>query len=381
MKDKKMKILQVYKDYFPVIGGMENHIRLIAQRMPQRHPDIEMTVLVTNTAKHTVVENIDGVKVIKAGRLANISSAPLSLSLFSQMHALSAQADLIHLHFPYPIGELAYLWAGRNKPMLITYHSDIVRQKYLLQLYKPFMLQLLRKAKRITCSNPNYIQTSPYLKLHEDKCVVIPFGVELNAFEPTPAVLARAQAIRAHYAAPLILFVGLLRYYKGLSYLIDAMQHVPQAHLLIAGTGPEGERLRTQTEALGLGQRVHFLGRVTDEERLALYHACDIFSLPSIHRSESWGVVQMEALACGKPSVSTELGTGTSWVNQHEQTGLVVQPMNAQALADAINRLLADPELRQQMGQAAKVRVHQEMDANVMLDRLANLYRSIQLQT
>lgn len=381
MKDDKLKILQVYKDYFPVIGGMENHVRLIAQRMPQRHPDIEVTVLVTNTAKHTVVENIDGVKVIKAGRLANISSAPLSLSLFSQMHALSAQADLIHLHFPYPIGELAYLWAGRNKPMLITYHSDIVRQKYLLQLYKPFMLQVLRKAKRITCSNPNYVQTSPYLKLHEDKCVVIPFGVELSEFKPTPAVLARAQAIRAQYAAPLILFVGLLRYYKGLSYLIEAMQHVPQAHLLIAGNGPEGERLRAQTEALGLNARVHFLGRVTDEDRLALYHACDIFSLPSIHRSESWGVVQMEALACGKPSVSTELGTGTSWVNQHEQTGLVVQPMNAQALADAINRLLADPDLRQRMGQAAKARVHQEMDANVMLDRLVNLYRSIKTES
>lgn len=376
-----MKILQVYKDYFPVIGGMENHIRLIAQRLPQQHRDMEVTVLVTNTAKHTVVENIDGVKVIKAGRLANISSAPLSLSLFSQMHALSAQADLIHLHFPYPIGELAYLWAGRNKPMLITYHSDIVRQKYLLQFYKPFMLQVLRKAKRITCSNPNYIQTSPYLKLHEDKCVVIPFGVELNEFEPTPAVLARAQAIRAQYAAPLVLFVGLLRYYKGLSYLIEAMQHVPQAHLLIAGNGPENERLRAQTDALGLNDRVHFLGRVTDEDRLALYHACDIFSLPSIHRSESWGVVQMEALACGKPSISTELGTGTSWVNQHEQTGLVVQPMNAQALADAINRLLADPDLRQRMGQAAKARVRQEMDANVMLDRLANLYRSIQQQS
>ncbi len=373
-----MKILQVYKDYYPVIGGMENHIRLIVRGMRQRHPDIEMTVLVTNTARNTVTETLDGVQIIKAGRLANISSAPISVSLFSQMHALSAASDLIHLHFPYPIGEMAYLLAGRNKPALISYHSDIVRQKYLLQLYKPFMLKLIARASVITTSNPNYIQSSPYLKPHAAKCVVIPHGAELSEFEPTPAVRARAQALREQYGGPIILFVGLLRYYKGVACLIDAMQHVaPNAQLLIVGNGPEGDALREQTRKLNLEQRVHFLGRVSDEDRLALYHACEVFSLPSIHRSESWGAVQVEALACGKPIVSTELGTGTSWVNQHEQTGLVVPPMDVQALAAAINRLLADPELRQRMGAAGKIRARQELDADVMIDRLASVYRKM----
>ena len=188
---------------------------------------------------------------------------------------------------------------------------------------------------------------------------------------------SRAQALQAQYVTPLILFVGLLRYYKGVAYLIEAMQRVPNAQLLIVGKGPEWDALQTQTQALGLAQRVHFLGRVSDEDRLALYHACDVFTLPSIHRSESWGAVQVEALACGKPIVSTELGTGTSWVNQHEQTGLVVQPMNAQALADALNRLLADPMLRQRMGEAGKARAQHELDATIMIDRLATLYRNI----
>lgn len=373
-----MKILQVYKDYYPVIGGMENHIRLIVRGLRQRHPDIETTVLVTNTARNTAVETLDGARIIKAGRLANISSAPISLSLFSQMHALSAAADLVHLHFPYPIGELAYLLRGRDKPVLISYHSDIVRQKYLLQLYKPFMLKLLARADAITTSNPNYIQSSPYLKPHAAKCVVIPHGAVLAEFAPTPAVMARAQTLREQYGGPIILFVGLLRYYKGVAYLVEAMQQIaPDAHLLIVGNGPEGVALREQTQKLKLEQRVHFLGRVSDEDRLALYHACDVFSLPSIHRSESWGAVQVEALACGKPIVSTELGTGTSWVNQHEQTGLVVPPMDAQALAGAINRLLANPDLRQRMGAAGMARARQELDADVMIDRLADLYRKL----
>lgn len=372
-----MKILQVYKDYFPVIGGMENHIRLIVRGMRQRHPDMEMTVLVTNTTRNTLVDEDDGTRIVKAGRLANISSAPISLSLFNQMRKLSADADLVHMHFPYPIGELAYLIAGHNKPSLISYHSDIVRQKYLLQVYKPFMLKLLARAKSITTSNPNYIQSSPYLKPHEAKCVVIPHGAELDQFVLTPAVQVRVHELRAQYSGPIVLFIGLLRYYKGVAYLIKAMQQVPNAQLLIVGKGPEDDALRAQTHALGLEQKVHFLGRVSDEDRLALYHACDIFCLPSIHRSESWGAVQVEALACGKPIVSTELGTGTSWVNQNEQTGLVVQPMDAQALAAALNRLLADPALRQRMGKAGKSRAAQELDANVMIDRLAVLYRNI----
>lgn len=332
-------------------------------------------MLVTNTGRQTLEEVIDGVRVIKAGRLATVSSAPLSVSLFAWMRRL--EADLIHLHFPYPIGEMAYLFAGRGRPMVMTYHSDIVRQKVLMQFYKPFWRRILRAARVICVSNPNYIRTSDYLRPHADKCRVIPHGSDLRQFAPTPEVIARAGAIRAETGTPIVLFAGLLRYYKGAQYLIEAMASVPAASLLIAGAGPMGAEWRARADALGLGDRVKFLGRVSDPELRALFHACDVFCLPSIHRSESWGSVQVEALACGKPVVSTELGTGTSWVNQHEQTGLVVPPMDVAALSGALNRLLGDAGLRARFGAAAAARAAAELDADVMVDRYAMMYREV----
>ena len=376
-----MKVLYVYKDYYPVVGGIENHIRLICRGLKAGWPDIEPTVLVTNRARDTVVEEIDGVRVIKAGRLATVSSAPISLSLFAWMRRL--EADIAHLHFPYPIGELAYLLAGQRRGgpacparMVLTYHSDIVRQKYLLQVYKPFLYRLLARADRITVSSPNYIQSSTYLRPLADKCVVIPHGADLSRFAATAEVRGRARELRQRYGTPLILFVGLLRYYKGLSYLIQAMPQTP-GRLLVVGEGPQGEEWRELTRQLRLEEKVTFLGRVSDEDLVALYHACDVFVLPAIHRSESWGAVQVEAMACGKPVVCTELGTGTSFVNLHGQTGLVVPPRDSAALAQAINTLLQDEPLRQQMGQRARERAETELSFTTMVQRLVDLYKGV----
>jgi rhamnosyl/mannosyltransferase len=368
-----MKILYLYKDYYPVLGGIENHIRLICRGL-KAYPDIEPTVLVTSRSSQTEMEEIDGVRVIKAGRLATISSAPISLSLFAWARRL--EADLTHLHFPYPIGELAYLLCGRSPKMVVSYHSDIVRQKYLLQVYKPFMYRLLARADSITLSNPNYIRSSPYLQPWEEKCRVIPHGADLQRFTATAAVLARAAERRQRHGVPLILFVGLLRYYKGVSFLIEAMQQVA-GRLLVVGAGPQEQEWKALTARLGLEQRIVFLGRVSDDDLLGLYHACDVFVLPSIHRSESWGAVQVEAMACGKPLICTELGTGTSFVNLHEVTGLVTPPANAAALADAINRLLADPALRQRLGQAGRQRALAEFSADTMVSRLVEWYRAV----
>jgi rhamnosyl/mannosyltransferase len=369
-----MKVLYVYKDYYPVVGGIENHIRLICRGLKAGWPEVEPTVLVTNRARNTVVEEMDGVKVIKAGRLATISSAPISLSLFAWMRRL--EADITHLHFPYPIGELAYLLVGRSRKMVITYHSDIVRQKYLLQVYRPFLYRLLARADRITVSSPNYIRSSTYLQPLAHKCVVIPHGADLSRFAATAEVQRRAQELRQRYGPPLILFVGLLRYYKGLSFLIQAMPQIP-GRLLVVGEGPQGQEWRELSQQLGLEEKVIFLGRVSDEDLVALYHACDVFVLPAIHRSESWGAVQVEAMACGKPVVCTELGTGTSFVNLHGQTGLVVPPRDAAALAQAIGTLLEDEPLRQQMGQRARERAEKEFSFTTMVKRLVDLYKDV----
>ena len=368
-----MKVLYVYKNYYPVVGGIENHMRLICRGL-KAYPHIEPTVLVTSRTSKTVIEEIDGIRVIKAGRLATVSSAPISLSLLAWVHRL--EADITHLHFPYPIGELAYMLVGRSRKMVITYHSDIVRQRYLLQVYKPFLHRLLARADKITVSSPNYIQSSPYLRPLADKCAVIPHGADLRRFAETEEVKHRAQEIRQCYAPPLILFVGLLRYYKGLSFLIKAMAEI-EARLLVVGQGPQGEQWQELSRQLGLQQKVIFLGRVSDEELVALYHACDVFVLPAIHRSESWGAVQIEAMACGKPVVCTELGTGTSFVNVHGQTGLVVPPRDSAALAAAMRMLLENEPLRKQMGQRAQERATREFSFSAMVDQLVTLYRGV----
>jgi len=189
-------------------------------------------------------------------------------------------------------------------------------------------------------------------------------------------VQQRAREFRQRYGPPLVLFVGLLRYYKGLSFLIEAMPQIP-GRLLVVGEGPQGQEWRELTRQRGLEDKVTFLGRVSDEDLVALYHACDVFVLPAIHRSESWGAVQVEAMACGKPVVCTELGTGTSFVNVHGQTGLVVPPRDSAALAQAIGALLQDESLRQQMGQRARERAEQEFSSSVMVKRLVDLYRDV----
>lgn len=375
-----MRIVHSYKDYWPVVGGIENHIRMIAGGL-KSVPGVEQTVLVTNLGPRTVVEDIDGVRVVKTGRQATLSSAPISAALPVWMRRLTRGADIAHLHFPYPIGELAYMMAGRARKLILTYHSDIVRQKSLLRVYRPFLLRVLERADVITVSNPQYIASSPYLRPHVAKCVVIPHGQDTARFAaPSAEANAEAESLRARYGPRIVLFVGLLRYYKGVSYLVDAMHRV-DARLLIVGAGPEGEALRAQAAAPELRDRVAFLGRVSDQALAGLYRACDVFVLPSIERSESWGAVQIEAMAAGKPVVCTELGTGTSYVNQHAVTGLVVPPRDAKALAAAINRLLADEGLRARLGNAARARALTELSKEVMVERILALYRSQLAQT
>ncbi len=365
-----MKVLFVYKDYYPVLGGIENHIKLLAEGLAAHGVDVQ--VLVTNTQRQTICERRSGVQVIKAGRLANISSAPISLELFRQMSAL--QPDIAHLHFPYPIGELAQILRGRSRKLVVTYHSDIVRQKYLLTVYKPFLKQLLARADAISISNPTYTRISPFVAPHAKKCVVIHHGANLERFISDRS--SQVASIRTAHGRPLVLFVGRLRYYKGLENLIEAMRQV-SARLLIIGTGPMESEWQSLAQSLGLGERVTFLGHVGDQDLPAYYQAADLFVLPSTHPSETWGAVQIEAMASGLPCICTELGTGTSYVNQHGVTGLVVPPHDPSALAVAMNRLLGDDQLRTQMGQAARARAFSEFTHTAMIEQTYKLYERL----
>ena len=365
-----MRVLYVYKDYYPVLGGIENHIKLLAEGMIQRGIDVQ--VLVTNTGPRTTIEDIEGVPVIKAGCPLRISGAPISPSFYAWMRRLTP--DIVHLHFPNPPGELGQLFLGRSCKFVLTYHSDIVRQKVLLRLYKPFLWKVLAQADRIIATSPHYIRSSPHLSRFADKCVVIPLGIDLRPFETVDD--DRVQAIRQRYGSPLLLFVGKLRYYKGLQYLLEAMPKI-EARLLVVGTGPMAGAWQALAEDLGLRDRVVFLGEVPDEEVPLYYHACDLFVLPASERSEAFGVVQIEAMACGKPVICTELGTGTSYVNVHGETGLVVPPRDPSALAEAIGRLLADGELRREMGKRGRKRAARAFSKEAMMDRVMRLYEAL----
>lgn len=369
-----MRVLQLYKDYFPVLGGIENHIRMLAEGL--RPLGVDVRVLVTNTGKETVTETIGGVPVTKTGRQVNVSSAPVSLGFFPAVRRLEQGVDIAHAHMPYPPGELAQLLLGRSRRFVATYHSDIVRQRVLGALYRPVLQQVLRATDLIAVSNPVYIQDSPFLRRHADKCRVIHFGVDLGRFVRTPAVTEQAQAWRARFPGKsLILFVGRLRHYKGVNVLIEAMRDVSDAQALVVGVGPMAATWRQQAGAAGLLDRIAFLGELSNEDVLAVFHAADLFVLPSTNRAETFGIVQIEAMACGLPVICTELGTGTSYVNQDGRTGLVVAPNDAAALARAINTLLADPGLRQAMAAAGRRRVAEQFSIAAMLRQILAFYQ------
>jgi glycosyltransferase involved in cell wall biosynthesis len=368
-----MKVLHLYKDYYPVLGGIENHVRLLAESQAARGHAV--TVLVTGPRLRTRVEQRQGVRVIYAGRLGVIASTPLSLAL--PLGLLRLRPDIAHLHYPYPVGDLAHALFGRARRTVISYHSDIVRQRGLLRLYAPLLRRGLARADAILATSPRYVETSPFLAPIAARCTVVPYGIQAERFmQADPAQVA---ALRTEYGGgPLLLFVGHLRYYKGVDYLIRAMPAVPGARLLLAGGENSARRaaLEALARAEGVAERVVFLGE-QDERLPALYHACDIFVLPSIERSEAFAIVQLEAMAASRPVVSCDVGTGVAWVNQHEVTGLVVPPRDPVALAAALNHLQADPALRQKLGAAGCARVQAHFTLDRMLSTVEAVYERV----
>jgi len=291
---------------------------------------------------------------------------------------LGRTADVIHLHFPYPPGEMARLFSGSCAKTIITYHSDIVRQKMLRAVYQPFLWRILRQADRIVATSGRYIDTSPYLSQFKSKCSIIPLGTDVAQFaQVKPETVNDLRSSLQLYGSTsretprfILLSVGRLRYYKGLDDLIRALPQIPDAKYVVVGDGPMYGEWQQLARSVGVADRVFFVGEVSDAELPYYYAACDLFVLPANARAEAFGTVIVEALAAGKPVISTEVGTGTSWVNVHGQTGLVVPPHDPPALAAAINQLLSDDQLRLQMGHSAQIRAYEEFTAERMIDRV-----------
>jgi glycosyltransferase involved in cell wall biosynthesis len=370
-----MRVVHLYKDYFPILGGIENHIRFLAEA--QARSGLEVIVLVTSPTCRTQEIREGNLWVLKAGRWLTVSSTPLSPVFFVHARCLLPHCDLVHLHHPYPPAELAYLLTGGGIPAVMTYHSDIVRQRLGSRLYRPLLHRVLSRVDRILVTSPVYLETSPHLRAFREKCRVVPLGIDLARFLSAPPDATRA--LRASWCEtpqrPHVLFVGRLRYYKGLETLLHALKRLPDVHAVIVGTGPMERPWRALTHDLGLSPRVHFLGDIPDAQLPLFYHAADLFVLPASARAEAFGTVLLEAMAAGLPVITTDIGTGTRWVVG--EAGWVVPPRDPEALATAIGEILGDPVTARARGVQGRERVRAHFTLEKMVENVMAVYQEV----
>ncbi|MEQ8820258.1 MAG: glycosyltransferase [Sumerlaeia bacterium] len=365
-------IVHVYKDYWPpILGGIERTVHWMATGLVRR--GYEVTVLVNSRERAARERELDGVRIVEVGEWRRFASAPLSPGFPAAMRRL--KADVWHFHVPNPTGDVSYLLTQPAGRVVATYHSDIVRQKWALWAYGPVLRRFLARCDVVMPTSPRLIDSSPFLRAVREKCEVVPLAMPLDKYERTGASGLRAREVKARYKGfPLLVFLGKLRYYKGLQFLVSAMRSVPHAHALIIGEGPEGPNLEVLARELGVADRVHFLGELDDDDVVAHLQAADVFVLPSHLNSEAYGLSQIEAMACGLPVVSCDLPTGVPFVNRHGETGLVVPPGDDGALAEAISRLLSDERLRFAMGEAAYRRAREVFSVEAMMENLVRIY-------
>jgi rhamnosyl/mannosyltransferase len=267
------------------------------------------------------------------------------------------------------MADIAHLVRRIDRPSIVTYHADIQRQKLLLALYKPLMRRFLAGMDRIVATSPNYVATSDVLREYLDKVEVVPLGLG-RAYYPSPGD-ALMQSWRERIGRPFFLFVGVFRYYKGLPVLIEAMKRTGYP-VVFVGDGPLGSEIRSLAITHGV-TNAHFTGVISEADKVALIKLSRAMVFPSPNRAEAFGMSLLESAMLGKPMISCEIGTGTSYVNLHDETGLVVPPNDPDALADAMRRLWKDDCAVEQMGRRAALRFEDRFNAH----RTAQSYRRI----
>ncbi|TIS59576.1 MAG: glycosyltransferase [Mesorhizobium sp.] len=367
-----MKVLHFFKTYWPdSFGGVERTIHAIAQSTA-RH-GIKTEVLSLSRAPSENTQGFDGHMARKAKLDFELASTGFSREVFREFGALAKKADLIHYHFPWPFMDIVHFQSRHGKPTVLTYHSDIVKQRSILPFYRPLMMRFLKDMDAIVATSPDYLRSSPVLKALEARSKIIPIGIDETAY-PTPTEADNGWC-RSTVSGPFVQFVGVLRYYKGLDILIQAADQV-RCKIVIAGSGPIEEQLKLQAKTLGR-DNVIFLGEVAEPRKMALLHNCLGFVFPSNQRSEAYGLSLVEAAMCGKPMISCELGTGTSYVNKAGETGLVVPPSDPARLAEAINRFVDSPVEVANWGRAARDRYARLFAADKMGKSYADLYHQL----
>ena len=368
-----MRVLHFYKTYYPDSwGGVEQVIRQLCVGTGRLGVTNEVLTLTRDRAGPREIE-FEGHTVHRVPLDFEIASTGFSLAAIRKLARLARKADVIHYHFPWPFMDMAHFMARINKPSVVTYHSDIVRQKNLLRVYSPLKRRFLASVDTVVATSPNYLASSPVLRRFEHKTRTITYGLDKSIYaQPSQAVKDKW---RARCGERFFLFVGVLRYYKGLHILLDAMADVDYP-VVIVGAGPIEQELKEHAARLGL-THVMFLGAVEEDDKAALLELCYAMAFPSHLRSEAFGISLLEGAMYGKPMISSEIGTGTTYINIDNETGLVVPPDDPQAFGAAMRTLWEQPERAAEMGRRAEARYWELFTAEKMAANYHALYREL----
>lgn len=368
-----MRILELGKFYAPHRGGIETLVQTWSEAFVRQGASVDCVVASETGAASE--ETMGGVRLHRCASWGSAQSVSISPSYLGATRRFPS--DLWHGHMPNPLMDAACFLGNRSTPLVLSYHSDVVRQNVSGWLYRPLLHWLLRRASCIVVATRAQIQHSPVLPRYQKKCEIIPFGVDLAKFAWNEARAMRvSKLLRDLQGLPAVLAVGRLVGYKGHRYLLEACRTV-DTRLWIVGTGPLENELKALALSLGIGDRVTFWGRLEDEAVVDLMSACSVLALPSISRAEGFGLVQIEAMACGKPVLNTSLETGVPWVSQDGMTGLTVPPADAEALRRALIRLLGDREWRHGLGEAGRRRAKAEFDQDLMNQRYWSCFQRL----
>lgn len=374
-----MRILHFGK-YWQKDGGIETHVKSLCKGLADN--DIEVVNLVSSINAQSKDFQVDGYRVVEVptyGIYFSTSICPAMAIAAWKLHR-EKPFDIVHLHFPDPMSHLASMALPSSIPRVMTWHSDIVKQKHLLKLYRPWQHRAIMKAAAIITPTEAHFSSSQQIPDHypPELKKTIPFGMDYARFHLTPEIATRANNIRKHLGKSVFIVFALGRHveYKGFNVLLDALA-LTDAHLILGGTGPLTEQLKKQANVLGISDRVSFTGRLTDSETVDYYYACDVFCLPSITQNEAFGLVQLEAMACEKPVISTQLNNGVNVLNPHNETGLTVEPGDPFNLANAIKQLKNNKKLRLSLGIRGKQRAHTLYSIHSMSQAHLDLYKSL----
>ncbi len=366
-----MKTLQLGKFYPPFHGGMETVLRDLCRGL-SLIPDHEVRVLCAEHSKNPSPNKDGEISILRLPSLAILFSQPLMTGYFSALKKQLEWADIVHLHAPHPLAEMALLLSNPKCPIIITHHSDVVRQRLLAPIHALLVNALYSRAKAIVVPTAKHITSSRVLRRFAHKCRVIPFALNTDSLIPPEKILAK----QTLGAAPYFLFVGRLVGYKGVEVLLHAFANVsPTINLKIIGTGPLKDELIALAKSLNLLDRVDFLGRVDSQENFSeLYAHSTALVLPSITSNENFGMVQLEAMYYSKPIIATDLNSGVPAVAEPGVSSILAKPNDPISLSQAMNELAKDSNKAESMGIAARKRYEEMYQLDSFIQSHQELY-------